>query len=153
METDQVDDRGIGALGFRPDRAARRVMRDDPERAPPAGRPRDHPGPEARCQRLDQHPRDPVRQADAGLRQITEAVGLIEEHDLDRLATTAHTVTLRVTDDGTGLPKDFQPGRSKSLGLKIVQTVVTSDLKGVFYLHNRTDGVRGAMAEVILPRV
>lgn len=30
---------------------------------------------------------------DAGLRQITEAVELIEKHDLDRLATTAHTVT------------------------------------------------------------
>ncbi|MEE3380565.1 MAG: sensor histidine kinase [Succiniclasticum sp.] len=79
-----------------------------------------------------------------GCTQGTLAVDLFE---------TPGNVILRVTDDGTGLPKDFQPGRSKSLGLKIVQTVVTSDLKGVFYLHNRTDGVRGAMAEVILPRV
>ncbi|HCJ91015.1 MAG TPA: histidine kinase, partial [Acidaminococcaceae bacterium] len=79
-----------------------------------------------------------------GCTQGTLAVDLFE---------TPGNVILRVTDDGAGLPKDFQAGRSKSLGLKIVHTVVTSDLKGVFYLHNRTDGVRGTMAEVILPRV
>lgn len=79
-----------------------------------------------------------------GCTQGTLAVDLFE---------TPGNVILRVTDDGAALPKDFQAGRSKSLGLKIVHTVVTSDLKGVFYLHNRTDGVRGTMAEVILPRV
>jgi two-component system, sensor histidine kinase PdtaS len=69
------------------------------------------------------------------------------------LFETAANIILRVQDDGVGLPKNFQPGRTRSLGLKIVQTVVQSDMKGVFYLHNRQDGQSGTVAEILLPRV
>ena len=79
-----------------------------------------------------------------GRRQGTLSVELFE---------TPGNIILRVQDDGVGLPKDFQSGRTKSLGLKIVQTVVQSDLKGVFYLRGRTDGRTGTVSEVLLPRV
>ena len=79
-----------------------------------------------------------------GRRQGTLSVELFE---------TPGNIILWVQDDGVGLPKDFQPGRTKSLGLKIVQTVVQSDLKGVFYLRGRTDGRTGTVSEVLLPRV
>ena len=46
---------------------------------------------------------------------------------------------LLVKDDGVGLPAGFDLQKTKSLGLKIVQTVVQSDLKGTFTLEPRTD--------------
>ena len=58
---------------------------------------------------------------------------------------------LRVTvcDDGRGLPEDFDPVRSTSLGLSIVRALVESELGGDLRLARRTDG--GTEAEVVVP--
>jgi two-component sensor histidine kinase len=42
------------------------------------------------------------------------------------------SLTLRVTDDGVGLPEGFSPEAAGGLGLSIVRTLVTSDLDGEF---------------------
>jgi two-component system, sensor histidine kinase PdtaS len=42
------------------------------------------------------------------------------------------SLTLRVTDDGVGLPEGFAPEAAGGLGLSIVRTLVTSDLGGEF---------------------
>jgi two-component sensor histidine kinase len=58
---------------------------------------------------------------------------------------------LRVTvcDDGKGLPDDFDPARSRSLGLSIVRTLVESELGGELHLSRRTGG--GTEAAVLVP--
>ncbi len=57
---------------------------------------------------------------------------------------------LEITDDGTGLPKGFDLSKTKSLGLKIIQTMVESDLKGVFELLPNPKG--GTRAIVTIPK-
>ncbi len=42
---------------------------------------------------------------------------------------------VRVTDDGRGLPDDFDPDRSRRLGLQIVRTLVTGELRGTIDIH------------------
>ncbi len=39
-------------------------------------------------------------------------------------------VRITLLDNGLGLPSDFDPDQSHSLGLQIVHTLVTDDLKG-----------------------
>ena len=57
---------------------------------------------------------------------------------------------LKITDDGCGLPPGFLPAQTASLGLKIIQTVVESDLRGTFTLEN---GPRqGTIALVQIPK-
>ena len=72
---------------------------------------------------------------------MSYASGSKKEND-DRLL-------LLVKDDGVGLPPGFDLQKTKSLGLKIVQTVVQSDLKGTFTLEPRTDG-KGTVARVMI---
>jgi two-component sensor histidine kinase len=43
-------------------------------------------------------------------------------------------VRIEVADNGRGLPPDFDVERSANLGLSIVRTLVTSDLRGEFHL-------------------
>ena len=62
---------------------------------------------------------------------------------------TTDRLLLLVKDDGVGLPPGFDLQKTKSLGLKIVQTVVQSDLKGTFNLEPRTDG-NGTVARVVI---
>ena len=58
---------------------------------------------------------------------------------------------LMIVDDGCGLPPDFSLTKTTSLGLKIIQTVVESDLRGKFTLE---DGpVNGTVALVRIPKV
>jgi two-component sensor histidine kinase len=57
---------------------------------------------------------------------------------------------LLIADDGQGLPKGFQLEQSKSLGLKIIRTVVESDLKGTFTLEDKFSG--GTLATVKIPK-
>ena len=54
---------------------------------------------------------------------------------------------LQVEDNGKGLPWGFDLHKTQSLGLKIVQTVVQSDLKGTFSLEPRPKG-KGTVAKV-----
>ncbi len=55
------------------------------------------------------------------------------------LAEDAHQVGLRVTNDGTPLPPNFDLKRTDSLGLQIVESLVRGDLQGRFTLANEGD--------------
>jgi two-component sensor histidine kinase len=55
-----------------------------------------------------------------------------------------------VTDDGRGLPADFDLDRSTSLGLSIVRTLVESELGGQLDVGPAPSG-RGARVRVDLP--
>ena len=57
---------------------------------------------------------------------------------------------IEISDDGRGLPPDFDARQSRSLGLSIVSTLV-AEMKGTFTLDNRTDGP-GTLAVVDIPR-
>ena len=59
-------------------------------------------------------------------------------------------VNVTVTDNGAGLPKDFDPKRSANLGLTLVRNLVTSDLRGDFEITNAAKG-RGAVAHLTFP--
>jgi two-component sensor histidine kinase len=64
------------------------------------------------------------------------------------LHDTADSMLIEIRDDGEGLPPGFELGRSSSLGLEIVQTLVRDDLKGEFEL--RSD--QGVTAIIAFPR-
>lgn len=68
-----------------------------------------------------------------GAGRVTVAVNRIRER-----------VRMRVTDDGTGLPADFDPARS--LGLSIVSTLVESELGGTLGFESRPG--RGATVTI-----
>jgi two-component sensor histidine kinase len=51
-------------------------------------------------------------------------------HSEIQLRDKGNAVEIAILDDGNGLPKDFVPNQDGSLGLQIVQTLVTDDLKG-----------------------
>ncbi len=56
-----------------------------------------------------------------------------------------------VADDGTGLPPGFAPEASRTLGLHIVRTLATGDLRGSFELRNAAAGGTEAVVDVPLP--
>ena len=60
-------------------------------------------------------------------------------------------VRVRVIVEGKPLPDDFDLASSSSLGLSIVQTMV-SDLGGEFRLGPHPEGLEGTCAEVVVPR-
>jgi two-component sensor histidine kinase len=74
-------------------------------------------------------------------------VQLVVERDGDDL-------TVRVRDDGRGLPPGFDPATSDGLGLQIVRTLVTSELGGTLSVHSpRPDaepGTAGPGTEAVL---
>jgi two-component sensor histidine kinase len=97
---------------------------------------------------------------------ITELVQNIVEHaypfeDEDgpegevllELANDGHTLVVRVTDDGVGLPADFDLDSTSGLGLSIVQTLVTTELQGKITMQPRAMGAHGAVAEIVVPLV
>jgi two-component system, sensor histidine kinase PdtaS len=64
-----------------------------------------------------------------------------------RLESNADSMLVEVQDDGAGLPEGFDLARS-GLGLRIIQTLVSEDLKGHFTLENG----QGTRARVSFPR-
>ncbi len=70
----------------------------------------------------------------------TIAVNLVDHGD---------SVSIQVVDDGGGLPVNFDLGHDISLGLRIVQTLATDDLKGRFELK---DSGGGTAAIVVFPK-
>lgn len=56
---------------------------------------------------------------------------------------------LEIQDNGKGLPKDFDITKTKSLGLKIIRTMVVADLKGTFDLISLE---KGTLARVKIPK-
>ncbi len=75
-----------------------------------------------------------------GLRDRRNGRIAIELHDL------GDAVELSVTDDGNGLPTDFGIKPSRSLGLQIVQTLVTDDLKGEVKIESLVGDKSAAVA-------
>ena len=65
-----------------------------------------------------------------------------------RLAHDDRELWVEVRDDGVGLPDGFSLAASKSLGLSIVRTLITTELGGAISFRN--DG--GAIAELRIPR-
>jgi two-component sensor histidine kinase len=61
--------------------------------------------------------------------------GVIDIH----LGDLGDAVELVIADDGNGLPHEFSPARSASLGLHIVQTLVSDDLKGHLHFEENED--------------
>jgi two-component sensor histidine kinase len=49
-----------------------------------------------------------------------------------------HQLTVKVIDDGIGVPDDFSIDRTSSLGLTIVRTLVTTELAGEFTIRAGT---------------
>jgi two-component sensor histidine kinase len=70
-----------------------------------------------------------------------------------QLANDGHTLVVRVTDDGVGLPADFDLDHTTGLGLSIVQTLVTTELQGKITMQPRAEGEHGAVAEIVVPLV
>lgn len=56
---------------------------------------------------------------------------------------------IEIYDNGVGLPADFNPQATRSLGLQIVRTLVENDLGGQFILYSN-DGTR---ARIVIPRI
>ena len=64
-----------------------------------------------------------------------------------QLKNEGDVLTVRVHDDGVGLPVGFAPERSGGLGLTIVRTLVAGELGG--RIDMRTDG--GTLVELTIP--
>ena len=65
------------------------------------------------------------------------------------LGNDASELSIEVRDNGVGLPIDFSPSTSRSLGLSIVRTLVTTELGGAIAF--RSDG--GTVVQLRVPRV
>jgi two-component sensor histidine kinase len=103
----------------------------------------------------------PTQQATVCALVINELVQNALEHGYDQRDSGLITVTLKddgeqvtvlVEDDGTGLPESFSVATDGSLGLRIVQTLVESDLKGRFVLENCGTSGLGVRATVTFPK-
>jgi len=70
-----------------------------------------------------------------------------------RVQRTAEGLDVRVEDDGAGLPAGFDLAGSPGLGLQIVQTLVTGELRGTLVLEPRQGGGTRAHLTVPLPEV
>lgn len=78
--------------------------------------------------------------------------GLAERSGLLRV-TASHAVgTLRVdvTDDGCGLPEDFDPEATRNLGLQIVRTLIVGELEGRIDIGSRDGGGTHVVIDVPL---
>jgi two-component sensor histidine kinase len=87
----------------------------------------------------------PARQATACALIINELLQNAVEHGFVgrqqgqvklTLEDEGDKVVVRIHDDGTGLPEEFEFTNGTSLGLQIVQTLVQEDLKGSFHIGN-----------------
>ena len=65
-----------------------------------------------------------------------------------RFKALQDSYSLEIEDDGVGVPKGFDIGKSNRLGLKIIQTMVESDLGGKFELIPLE---KGTLAKVVVP--
>lgn len=60
------------------------------------------------------------------------------------------TLTVRISDDGRGLPQGFSLEASDSLGLQIVRTLVESEMRGSIRLARRRGNGTGSGTEAVL---
>jgi len=64
------------------------------------------------------------------------------------IATLVDTYKIEIYDNGIGMPPDFNPQASNSLGLQIVRTLIESDVGGTFAMYND----KGTHACITIPR-
>jgi two-component sensor histidine kinase len=64
------------------------------------------------------------------------------------IETLSDCYKVEIYDNGIGIPPDFTPQSSSSLGLQIVRTLIESDLGGTFKLY----GNNGTHASITIPR-
>ena len=70
-----------------------------------------------------------------------------------RFARTAETLTMRIADDGGGVPDRFSLDRDAGLGLTIVRTFVVHDLGGSITIKAASpEPPRGTVIDVFIPR-
>jgi two-component sensor histidine kinase len=95
----------------------------------------------------------PARQATACALVINELLQNAVEHgyaersegQIDvQLEDKGDEIEIIISDDGDGLPPDFDLGQTASLGLQIVQTLVQEDLRGALELED-VGGVRATV--------
>ena len=67
-----------------------------------------------------------------------------------QLSRVADVVTIRVIDDGVGVPENFELAAAGGLGLTIVRTFVELDLGGTIVMRARDDGP-GTFVELVVP--
>jgi two-component sensor histidine kinase len=60
-------------------------------------------------------------------------------------------LTVRIADDGAGLPESFDMNSSDRLGLQIVRTLIATDLSGTIDVRPRGDSAHGTEAVITLP--
>ncbi|KYZ75226.1 histidine kinase [Anaerosporomusa subterranea] len=65
------------------------------------------------------------------------------------IASGKDAYQIEIYDNGVGLPTDFTPQATRSLGLQIVKTLVENDLGGQFTLYSNA----GTRARIIIPRI
>ncbi len=65
--------------------------------------------------------------------------GYVKGSIVVNLEDLGNTVRVTVENSGGGLPPDFDPGQSSSLGLQIVNTLVKDDLKGELTMESLPD--------------
>ena len=58
------------------------------------------------------------------------------------LSRYSNECVIIITDDGVGLPKDFDLATSSNLGLQIVRTLTENELKGVLKLQSTDSGTQ-----------
>jgi PAS domain S-box-containing protein len=68
------------------------------------------------------------------------------------LRESSGTVTLEVCDNGAGFPPGFDPEKSASIGLELIEQMSHWDLRGETRYINLEDG-RGGCVQVVFPRV
>ena len=99
----------------------------------------------------------PAQQATSCALAVNELVLNAVEHafnDRDggsisiRLLETDASMVIEIADDGVGLPPDFDPSTTPSLGLQIVQTLVRDDLRGQLEILNGP----GVTARISFPK-
>ncbi len=103
----------------------------------------------------------PARQATACSLIINELLQNAIEHGFTdkqegfvrlNLADSGDEVMIEVTDNGNGLPDDFELSQSDSLGLQIVKILVESDLKGQINLANSAHNGEGLSITIAFPK-
>lgn len=99
----------------------------------------------------------PARQATACALIINELVQNAVEHGFEHkqegciwinLEDTGDDVIINVSDNGDGVPQDFQLEKAESLGLQIVKILVEGDLKGQIQLGNGINNKEGLSVEI-----
>jgi len=100
----------------------------------------------------------PLQQATSFALILNELVQNAVEHGFRDLDSGRITVTIReeperyrltVVNDGTPLPDSFDPRKTMTLGLRIVDDLVRGGLQGTFDMFNSEEGI---CAQVIFPK-